>query len=107
MALMVDISLASNPKIGRLAFNLEIDHRVALGQVLSLLLFCSAHAPDGDLSEVEDEQIEMAAGNGYGGCHGAWIEAAGLAGVLDGRCLAIRGWSVQGNDTINTTKSKR
>jgi hypothetical protein len=79
--LQIDAGFRDHPKVLKLARDCNMSVAHACGTLTSLWLWTLIHAPDGDLSSYDSEDIELAAG--WGGEAGVWYKSAVARRLLD------------------------
>lgn len=100
----------NSPKIKKLARRLNLDIRVAHGTVSELWSWALSHAPDGDLSKFDFEDIEDAVH--WDGGAGALIEVLIECRLVDsidaegGRRVEIHNWLERGGTYAETQRKK-
>jgi hypothetical protein len=97
-----------SPKIKRLARNLDIDRPTAAGMIVLLWSWALRHAPDGDLSKFEIEDIEDAAcwsGNRGDFLHGC--VKSRLIDLDDNGEITLHNWMLRGGSFAENQRKQR
>lgn len=97
-----------SPKIRRLARHLEVGRAQAAGHIALLWSWALRHAPDGDLSKYDDEDIEDAVH--WRGNRGAFVTACTATSFIDessAQRLVIHNWIERGGSYVENQRKQR
>lgn len=97
-----------SPKIRRLARYLEVGRAQAAGHIALLWSWALRHAPDGDLSKYDDEDIEDAVH--WRGNRGAFVTACTATSFIDepsDQKLVIHNWIERGGSYVENQRKQR
>jgi len=105
--LKLEDTFYDHPKVRKLARRLTVNRAQAAGHLALLWSWALRHAPDGDLSQIDFEDIEEAAQ--WGGAHGDFVKACFDCAFLDqnGDQIAIHNWITRGGSFAENKRKQR
>lgn len=105
--LKLEDTFYDHPKIRKLARQLAINRAQAAGHLALLWSWALRHAADGDLSEIDIEDIEDAAQ--WQGEYKSFVDACQICGLIDkiGDQIAIHNWISRGGSFAENKRKQR